>query len=208
MREHEVEAVQQVTLYVDNSLPIDKQHDPEELAKLEKVISWGASLGAFYLDHGYAVRLCVRSELPPLPLLWSPASLQKFLTTLALLPTVSPEVPFQTPPSLPRSAAVPISDHGDSLVVIRSGAPVKFDVDVKGAVQFAMNDPGRQVFQQMLFSKIVPNTKKLGLLDASGGWLRRRYEELGVIEFEDWVDTSEEYANLDAFEADAKAEAG
>jgi len=29
-----------------------------------------------------------------------------------------------------------------------------------------------------------------------------------VIEFEDWVDTSEEYANLDAFEADAKAEAG
>ncbi len=124
VREHEVEAVQQVTLYVDNSLPIDKQHDPEELAKLEKVISWGASLGAFYLDHGYAVRLCVRSELPPLPLLWSPASLQKFLTTLALLPTVSPEVPFQRPPPVPRSAAVPVSDHGDSLVVIRSGAPV------------------------------------------------------------------------------------
>ncbi len=124
VREHEIEAVQQVTLYVDNSLPVEKQHDPEELAKLEKVISWGASLGAFYLDHGYAVRLCVRSELPPLPLLWSPASLQKLLTTLALLPTVSPEVPFQTPPPLPRSAAVPVSDHGDSLVVIRSGAPV------------------------------------------------------------------------------------
>jgi hypothetical protein len=68
--------------------------------------------------------------------------------------------------------------------------------------------PAQTMFQQLLFSKIVPNTKKLGLLDASGGWLRRRFEELGVIEFEDWVDTSEEYANLDAFEADAKAEAG
>ena len=31
---------------------------------------------------------------------------------------------------------------------------------------------GRQVFQQMLFSKIVPNCKKLGLLDAGDGWLR------------------------------------
>lgn len=122
VREHEVEAVQQVTLYIDNSLPVDKQQNREELAKLEKVISWGASLGAFYLDHGYAVRLCVRSDDPPLPLLWSPASLQKLLTTLALLPTVSPEVPFQKPPQLPRSAAVPITEHGDSLVVIRSGA--------------------------------------------------------------------------------------
>ncbi|MBK9297142.1 MAG: ferritin-like domain-containing protein [Candidatus Microthrix sp.] len=46
--------------------------------------------------------------------------------------------------------------------------------------------PAQTMFQQLLFSKIVPNTKKLGLLDASGGWLRRRFEELGVIEFEDW----------------------
>jgi hypothetical protein len=56
--------------------------------------------------------------------------------------------------------------------------------------------PQQQVFQQMLFSKIVPNCKKLGLLDASGGWLRHRFEEIGVIEFENWVDTGEEY---DAF---------
>ncbi len=124
VREHEVEAVQQVTLYVDNSLPTEKQHLPDEQAKLEKVISWGASLGAFYLDHGYAVRLCVRSSEPPLPLLWSPSSLQKLLTTLALLPTVAPEVPFQKPPPLPRSASVPIAAHGDSLVVIRMGAQV------------------------------------------------------------------------------------
>ena len=48
-------------------------------------------------------------------------------------------------------------------------------------------------FQQLLFSKIVPNCKKLGLLDANGGWLRKRFEEIGVIQFEDWADTGEEY---------------
>ncbi|MEZ5381972.1 MAG: ferritin-like domain-containing protein [Microthrixaceae bacterium] len=67
--------------------------------------------------------------------------------------------------------------------------------------------PEQTMFQQLLFSKIVPNTKKLGLLDASDGWLRHRFEELGVIQFEDWVDTAEEYADLDAFEADAGSEA-
>jgi phage anti-repressor protein len=59
----------------------------------------------------------------------------------------------------------------------------------------------------MLFSKIVPNCKKLGLLDASGAWLRRRFEELGVIQFEDWVDTGEEYAELDEVAKDRAAAA-
>ena len=72
----------------------------------------------------------------------------------------------------------------------------RLDVDVKGAVQFPMTDPGRQVFQQMLFSKIVPNCKKLGLLDAGDGWLRQRFGELGVIQFEDWTDTSDEYESF------------
>jgi hypothetical protein len=53
----------------------------------------------------------------------------------------------------------------------------------------------------------VPNCKKLGLLDASGGWLRRRFEELGVIQFEDWVDTGEEYADLDEVAKDRAAAA-
>ena len=72
----------------------------------------------------------------------------------------------------------------------------RLDVDVKGAVQFALNDPGRQIFQQMLFSKIVPNCKKLGLLDAGDGWLRQKFGELGVIQFEDWADTSDEYESF------------
>ncbi|CAN5826785.1 ferritin-like domain-containing protein [soil metagenome] len=61
-------------------------------------------------------------------------------------------------------------------------------------------------FQQMLFSKIVPNCKKLGLLDAGDAWLRRRFEEINVIQFEDWQDTGEEYESLDAVAAD-RAEA-
>jgi hypothetical protein len=48
----------------------------------------------------------------------------------------------------------------------------------------------------MLFSKIVPNCKKLGLLDANGGWLRGKFTELGVIGFEDNPDTEEEYASM------------
>jgi hypothetical protein len=64
------------------------------------------------------------------------------------------------------------------------------------------------IFQQMLFSKIVPNCKKLGLLDAGDGWLRARFEEIGVIQFEDWVDTGEEYESLDEVGKDrAEAEA-
>jgi len=58
------------------------------------------------------------------------------------------------------------------------------------------------VFQTMLFSKIVPNCKKLGLLDASDGWLRDRFTDIGVIQFEDWVDTSEEYESMDEVAAD------
>jgi len=53
--------------------------------------------------------------------------------------------------------------------------------------------PSRVLFQQMLFTKIVPNCKKLGLLDAGDGWLRQKFGEIGVIQFEDLADTGEEY---------------
>ena len=60
-----------------------------------------------------------------------------------------------------------------------------------------LEDPTRAVFQSMLFSKIVPNCKKLGLLDRNDKWLRRRFEEMGVIQFEDWEDTGEEYLKFE-----------
>jgi hypothetical protein len=73
----------------------------------------------------------------------------------------------------------------------------RMGVDVKEAVKLVMQAEDRQMFQALLFSKIVPNCKKLGLLDAGDGWLRQKFGELGVIQFEDWVDTGEEYALLD-----------
>jgi hypothetical protein len=67
------------------------------------------------------------------------------------------------------------------------------------------NPPQMLQFQALLFSKIVPNCKKLGLLDAGDGWLRDRFTEVGVIQFEDWADTSEEYELLDEVDRDRVA---
>jgi hypothetical protein len=69
----------------------------------------------------------------------------------------------------------------------------RMGVPVKEAVSLVMQSPERAGFQAMLFAKIVPNCKKLGLLDAGDGWLRRKFGELGVLQFEDWADTGEEY---------------
>jgi hypothetical protein len=69
----------------------------------------------------------------------------------------------------------------------------RMGLDVKKVLPLVMAAPQRKLFQSMLFSKIVPNCKKLGLLDANGGWLRERFTELGVIGFEDNPDTGEEY---------------
>jgi len=69
----------------------------------------------------------------------------------------------------------------------------RMGVPVREAVALTMQAPERLAFQSMLFSKIVPNCKKLGLLDAADGWLRTKFTELGVIAFEDWADTGEEY---------------
>src|ERR1035441_1243971 len=51
------------------------------------------------------------------------------------------------------------------------------------ATRLVAQIPERCMFQQMLFSKIVPNCSKLGLLDAGDGWLRDRFTELGIIGF-------------------------
>jgi rubrerythrin len=84
----------------------------------------------------------------------------------------------------------------------------RMGIPVKPMVEHALNMPDElKIFQQMLFSKIVPNCKKLGLLDAGDGWLRDRFTDIGVIQFEDWVDTGEEYETLDAVAQDRAAAA-
>jgi hypothetical protein len=73
----------------------------------------------------------------------------------------------------------------------------RMGVAPKDVLPIVLKDPMRDLFQQMLFSKIVPNCKKLGLLDRNDSWLRRRYEEMGVIQFEDWEDTTEEVTKFE-----------
>jgi hypothetical protein len=70
----------------------------------------------------------------------------------------------------------------------------RMGVNTKEIAPVMLQDPSRQLFQQMLFAKIVPNCKKLGLLDRNDKWLRHKFEEMGVIQFEDWEDTAEEFA--------------
>lgn len=73
----------------------------------------------------------------------------------------------------------------------------RMGVNTKEIAPMMLQDPSRQLFQQMLFAKIVPNCKKLGLLDRNDKWLRHRFEEMGVIEFEDWQDTGEEFTEFE-----------
>lgn len=73
----------------------------------------------------------------------------------------------------------------------------RMGVNTKEIAPMMLQDPSRQLFQQMLFSKIVPNCKKLGLLDRNDKWLRHKFEEMGVIQFEDWQDTGEEFTEFE-----------
>ena len=74
----------------------------------------------------------------------------------------------------------------------------RMGIDPKAIVPLVQQAPERAQFQALLFSKIVPNCRKLGLLDAADGWLRTKFTELGVIEFESWEDTGEEYDSFAA----------
>tara|TARA_Y100001936_G_C15991363_1_gene622533 strand:- start:90 stop:1166 length:1077 start_codon:yes stop_codon:yes gene_type:complete len=60
------------------------------------------------------------------------------------------------------------------------------------------NTRSQQRFQHLLFSKIVPNCKKLGLLDHRDGWLRERFQEMQIIQYEDWSTDAEELTEASA----------
>ena len=62
-------------------------------------------------------------------------------------------------------------------------------------------------FQRGFFAKLVPNVRKLGLLDANDGYLRRHWGEAGLLEFEFADDTGSDYASYDAVAQDRAAAA-
>jgi hypothetical protein len=57
-------------------------------------------------------------------------------------------------------------------------------------------------FARGFFAKLVPNVRKLGLLDANDGYLRRRWGEAGLLEFEFADDTGSDYETYDAVAQD------
>ncbi|HAP76965.1 MAG TPA: hypothetical protein DCR14_12875 [Acidimicrobiaceae bacterium] len=84
----------------------------------------------------------------------------------------------------------------------------RMGINTRDIIPLVLADPTRGVFQSMLFSKIVPNCKKLGLLDRNDKWLRHKFEEMNVIQFEDWEDTGEEYVKFELGADDAQPVAG
>jgi hypothetical protein len=65
-------------------------------------------------------------------------------------------------------------------------------VDSKIITPLVINSGKNRFMRQAVFTKVVPNCKKLGLLDRNNGWLRKKFEEMGVIQFEDMELTDEE----------------
>jgi len=72
----------------------------------------------------------------------------------------------------------------------------RLEVPKADVIKIVSQTPERDEFQVLLFSKIVPNLKKLGLLDAADGWLREKFTEMGAIAFENLTDSTED---ADAF---------
>ena len=70
------------------------------------------------------------------------------------------------------------------------------------------NTRSQQRFQHLLFSKIVPNCKKLGLLDHRDGWLRERFQEMQIIQYEDWNTDAEELTEASAVDPEPVATKG
>ena len=60
-------------------------------------------------------------------------------------------------------------------------------------------------FQSTFFSKLVPNVRKLGLLDANDGHLRNRWAEAGLMKFEFADDTASDYDTYDEVAKDRAA---
>ena len=61
----------------------------------------------------------------------------------------------------------------------------KMGLPTKQCMDLALNSPGQVMFRQMLFAKIVPAIKKMDLLSERQ---RGRFQELGILQFENWAD--------------------
>ena len=81
----------------------------------------------------------------------------------------------------------------------------KVGLPVDECVKIAMNNEGQRQFRMLLFSKIVPAIKRIGLLSDRQ---RTRFQELGILQYEDWADPFADLANAEREFAEEQAERG
>ncbi len=84
----------------------------------------------------------------------------------------------------------------------RMGVPVADVVPFIVEAAGSMRASPTQQFQDGFFAKLVPNVRRLGLLDANDGYLRRAWGEAGLLRFEFADDTLSDYDTYDAVAAD------
>ena len=65
---------------------------------------------------------------------------------------------------------------------------------VEECKQISLECESQQMFRQLLFSKIVPAIKKMGLLSKKQ---RERFAELGILQFESWQDPFESLEEIE-----------
>jgi hypothetical protein len=69
----------------------------------------------------------------------------------------------------------------------------KMGMPVEECKRIVLESESQQLFRQMLFTKIVPAVKKMGLL---GPRQRERFAALGILQFESWIDPAEALAEV------------
>src|SRR4051812_33405822 len=86
---------------------------------------------------------------------------------------------------------------------------VKLEDVAPSLMQAAQNRKLNQFagFQAGFFAKLVPNVRKLGLLDANKGYLREKWGEAGLLEYEFADDTGTDYETYDEVAKDRAAAA-
>ena len=78
----------------------------------------------------------------------------------------------------------------------------KVGLPVRECMDIALNNEGQKQFRQILFSKIVPAVKRIGLLSERQ---RLRFDELGILHYEDWQDPFEALKESEAEQARERA---
>src|SRR5207237_6530552 len=70
----------------------------------------------------------------------------------------------------------------------------KLGLPVQECMKISLECQSQQMFRQLLFSKIVPAVKKMGLLSKKQ---RERFEQLGILQFESWQDPFEALSEIE-----------